>query len=282
MRRVGRTILVLLVTGCCSGLRRRAGEQDAARAARGSPDRACSESAERRPGGTSAAGFRAHTRDALPRDRPLVGGCGERRGRRAAPSDDGPPLARRACDRGVRAAERERGAHDLPGPPHAARAGLQTRLVPRAAPDPPERDPRLDPCRGRASLLGRLPHRGRPLRPCGDGLQGRRGALRTRTAVGKPETPTPTGSFYVNQRLLTSDPSGPFGPGGIGISAFSPVLTGWAAGRSDRDPRDEPAREHRLRRLERLPADRERRARAVDPRDPGGDAGAHPHLRTVV
>ena len=54
--------------------------------------------------------------------------------------------------------------------------------------------------------------------------------VRTRTAVGKPETPTPTGSFYVNQRLLTSDPSGPFGPGGIGISAFSPVLTGWAQG----------------------------------------------------
>ena len=54
--------------------------------------------------------------------------------------------------------------------------------------------------------------------------------VRTPTAIGRSETPTPTGSFYVNQRLLASDASGPFGPGGIGISAFSPVLTGWAQG----------------------------------------------------
>ena len=27
----------------------------------------------------------------------------------------------------------------------------------------------------------------------------------------------------MNQRLLSSDPSGPFGPGAIGVSAFSPV-----------------------------------------------------------
>jgi lipoprotein-anchoring transpeptidase ErfK/SrfK len=49
-------------------------------------------------------------------------------------------------------------------------------------------------------------------------------------AVGSPATPTPTGRFYVNQRLLSNDPGGPFGPGGLGISAFSPVLTGWAQG----------------------------------------------------
>jgi lipoprotein-anchoring transpeptidase ErfK/SrfK len=54
--------------------------------------------------------------------------------------------------------------------------------------------------------------------------------VRTPTAIGRGETPTPTGSFYVNQRLLSGDASGPFGPGGIGISAFSPVLTGWAQG----------------------------------------------------
>ena len=54
--------------------------------------------------------------------------------------------------------------------------------------------------------------------------------VRTATAVGRHDTPTPTGSYYVNQRLLSGDPSGPFGPGGIGISAFSPVLTGWAQG----------------------------------------------------
>jgi L,D-transpeptidase catalytic domain len=58
---------------------------------------------------------------------------------------------------------------------------------------------------------------------------GRR-VLRTRAAIGKDATPTPVGRYYVNQRLLASDASGPFGPGAIGISAFSPVLTGWTQG----------------------------------------------------
>jgi lipoprotein-anchoring transpeptidase ErfK/SrfK len=53
---------------------------------------------------------------------------------------------------------------------------------------------------------------------------------RVATAIGRPETPTPTGSYYVNQRLLAADPTGPWGPGGIGISAFSPVLADWAQG----------------------------------------------------
>jgi hypothetical protein len=54
--------------------------------------------------------------------------------------------------------------------------------------------------------------------------------LRARAAIGSTATPTPTGRYYVNQRLLARDPKGPFGPGGIGISAFSPVLTGWVQG----------------------------------------------------
>jgi hypothetical protein len=54
--------------------------------------------------------------------------------------------------------------------------------------------------------------------------------LTTTVAVGSSATPTPTGSYYVNQRLVPTDPSGPFGPGAIGISAFSNVLTGWAQG----------------------------------------------------
>jgi hypothetical protein len=49
-------------------------------------------------------------------------------------------------------------------------------------------------------------------------------------AVGTPATPTPTGRYYVNQRLVPTDASGPFGPGAVGISAFSNVLTGWAQG----------------------------------------------------
>jgi hypothetical protein len=57
-----------------------------------------------------------------------------------------------------------------------------------------------------------------------------RPVLTATTAVGAPGTPTPTGSYYVNQRLRADDRSGPFGPGAIGISAFSPTLTQWAQG----------------------------------------------------
>jgi lipoprotein-anchoring transpeptidase ErfK/SrfK len=49
-------------------------------------------------------------------------------------------------------------------------------------------------------------------------------------AIGSSATPTPLGRYYVNQRLIPSDPNGPYGPGAVGISAFSPVLTGWAQG----------------------------------------------------
>jgi lipoprotein-anchoring transpeptidase ErfK/SrfK len=58
---------------------------------------------------------------------------------------------------------------------------------------------------------------------------GRR-VLRTVGAIGSRATPTPVGRYYVNQRLIPSDASGPYGPGAIGISAFSPVLTGWTQG----------------------------------------------------
>jgi lipoprotein-anchoring transpeptidase ErfK/SrfK len=34
----------------------------------------------------------------------------------------------------------------------------------------------------------------------------------------------------VNQRLVPTDTNGPYGPGALGISAYSPVLTGWAQG----------------------------------------------------
>ena len=59
--------------------------------------------------------------------------------------------------------------------------------------------------------------------------RGRR-ILSTTAAIGSPATPTPVGEYYVNQRLIPDDPSGPFGPGAIGISAFSEVLTGWTQG----------------------------------------------------
>jgi lipoprotein-anchoring transpeptidase ErfK/SrfK len=59
--------------------------------------------------------------------------------------------------------------------------------------------------------------------------RGRR-VLAATAAIGTPATPTPTGRYYVNQRLVPRDTSGPFGPGAVGISAFSEVLTGWVQG----------------------------------------------------
>lgn len=61
-------------------------------------------------------------------------------------------------------------------------------------------------------------------------LRDGRPVLRTVAAVGSPETPTPTGRFYVNQRLIPTDPSGPYGPAALGVSAYSEVLTDWAQG----------------------------------------------------
>jgi lipoprotein-anchoring transpeptidase ErfK/SrfK len=58
---------------------------------------------------------------------------------------------------------------------------------------------------------------------------GRR-VLSSKAAIGAPATPTPTGRFYVNQRLIPTDKGGPFGPGAVGVSAFSNVLTGWTQG----------------------------------------------------
>ena len=57
-----------------------------------------------------------------------------------------------------------------------------------------------------------------------------REVLRSRAAVGASATPTPRGRFYVNQRLIPTNPHGPYGPAAVGISAFSNVLTGWAQG----------------------------------------------------
>jgi len=58
---------------------------------------------------------------------------------------------------------------------------------------------------------------------------GRR-VLSTPVAVGSGATPTPTGSYYVSQRLIPADASGPYGPAALGISAFSPVLQDWTQG----------------------------------------------------
>ena len=58
-----------------------------------------------------------------------------------------------------------------------------------------------------------------------------RKVLVSAAAIGSSATPTPVGSYYVNQRLVPPDANGPFGPGAIGIAAFSEVLIRWAQGR---------------------------------------------------
>jgi L,D-transpeptidase catalytic domain len=55
-------------------------------------------------------------------------------------------------------------------------------------------------------------------------------ALDAPVAVGKRSTPTPVGSFYVDQRFLLDSPNGPFGVAALGISAHSDVLQDWVDG----------------------------------------------------
>jgi lipoprotein-anchoring transpeptidase ErfK/SrfK len=60
----------------------------------------------------------------------------------------------------------------------------------------------------------------------------RRGELRGEytVAVGKPSLPTPTGFFFVNQKLEPAVPGGVYGVLAIGISAFQPDLSDWPNG----------------------------------------------------
>jgi len=48
--------------------------------------------------------------------------------------------------------------------------------------------------------------------------------LRTTVGIGSPRTPTPTGSFFVDERYRLASASGPFGPDALGISAHSIAL----------------------------------------------------------
>jgi len=60
----------------------------------------------------------------------------------------------------------------------------------------------------------------------------RRGALvgSYPVAVGRPGLSTPTGSFFVNQKLRPPSPDGVYGVLAIGISAFQPKLPYWEQG----------------------------------------------------
>ncbi len=48
--------------------------------------------------------------------------------------------------------------------------------------------------------------------------------LHTTVGIGAPDTPTPVGRFFVNERYVVSPSTGPFGAYALGISAHSTVL----------------------------------------------------------
>lgn len=57
-----------------------------------------------------------------------------------------------------------------------------------------------------------------------------RAVMRVVVGIGSPASPTPTGRFYVNQRLVPAYKAGPWGPAALGVSAFSPTLRSWTQG----------------------------------------------------
>jgi lipoprotein-anchoring transpeptidase ErfK/SrfK len=48
--------------------------------------------------------------------------------------------------------------------------------------------------------------------------------LETAVSVGAPATPTPRGRYFINERYILTDASGPFGPNALGVSAHSEAL----------------------------------------------------------
>jgi lipoprotein-anchoring transpeptidase ErfK/SrfK len=60
-------------------------------------------------------------------------------------------------------------------------------------------------------------------------LEGGETVLTTPAAVGAPDLPTPTGDFYLTDKLATGE-DGAYGPFALGVSAHSEVLTEFAGG----------------------------------------------------
>ena len=62
-------------------------------------------------------------------------------------------------------------------------------------------------------------------------LRAGRVVARFTVAVGAPADPTPTGRFAVTDRLLTGDPSGPYGCCILALSARAPhAIQDWSGG----------------------------------------------------
>lgn len=61
-------------------------------------------------------------------------------------------------------------------------------------------------------------------------LRGGEELLVAPTGIGDADHPTPTGTFFVTDKVATEDPDGPYGPYALGLSARSEVLTEFAGG----------------------------------------------------
>lgn len=51
-----------------------------------------------------------------------------------------------------------------------------------------------------------------------------------KVAVGSPQYPTPTGFFFIMEKLRPASPNGAYGVLGLGLSAFQPLLSDWPQG----------------------------------------------------
>lgn len=54
--------------------------------------------------------------------------------------------------------------------------------------------------------------------------------VRGAAAIGRPDTPTPTGETYVSDRVATPDPTTLYGPFALGLAMYSDVVTEYAGG----------------------------------------------------
>lgn len=61
-------------------------------------------------------------------------------------------------------------------------------------------------------------------------LQDGRPVLVTPVAIGSDDNPTPTGRFFVTDKLESPEPGGAYGPYAVGLSGYSDTLTEFAGG----------------------------------------------------
>lgn len=61
-------------------------------------------------------------------------------------------------------------------------------------------------------------------------FRGGRVILRRMVSIGRPESPTPSGLFFITVVARAPEPTGPYGPLALGLSGFSEVYTEFGGG----------------------------------------------------